>query len=1616
MVRRPLLGVAFCLVVGVVVPSAAEAGIASVSADGRTVTYQAASGETNDLVVDRNGSTVRFDDRGATVGTGLNCSRSGDDAVCPDPSGLARVVVRAGDGNDSVQGGGFENDRASNSPTEIHGDAGNDTLTATNRDSDVVSQLHGDQGDDRLTGGEDADELFGGPGNDRLDGGCSSDDLDGGFGTDLIRGELSQGLCEALNGGSAGVDTVLYTNRTAPVRLNLGNPSFAQGEAGEFDDIDGVEEATTGAGDDEIFGSEGRNTIKSGAGNDSVNGSDGLDDIDGGPGDDHLFGGAETDPGEPGDSERLAGGTGSDTFREEGDAPHEFIGDPIVSEGEGVDTVEFDGVRASGVTVSLDNVANDGARTGTHGSNVHSDIERVIGGPGPDVIVASETKHLSPEVDRNYFEGGDGVDFLDGRFGDDTIDPGAGDGDGAVGGPGTDTITYADRSSPVSVSLDESANDGSDTNGDGTAEEGDNAQGMEIAIGGRSGDILSGNDAGNGLDGRGGDDRLDGKRGADFLVGGPGGHDLVSYAGRSTPVAVRLNVPVTTGFGNSGEDLDGNGSGEEHDVVSDVEDAAGGSGNDLLIGTPGSNRLDGADGADDVRGEAGADVLMGGPGVDSLRGGSGSDDHQGGPGADVADYSERTSRVAVDLDGVADDGETGENDSLTEVEGARGGAGNDSLTGDGGSNRLFGGGGGDSIAGLGGGDTLLGGAQDDTMTGGDDGDLVSGEEGGDVLRGDGGPDAVQGGPDNDSLDGGAASDTIDGAAGTDTATYATRSEPLVVDADGAADDGSAADEGGRGPGERDDVTAATENLFGGTGGDRLTGSDARNIIRGGFGDDTLDGGKGADDLYGDSGRDAVDYSNRSDTRVVVVLDGSLESGGGDDIEYINEERRLDRIDPSVEDAAGTGEGDILIGNDQENDLEGRGGNDVLEGRDESDRLDGGAGKDAVSYGDKQGPVVVDLEDSTEDGADLNPANPGIEERDDVTSTVEDAYGGSGPDRLLGNSSDNTLSSQTGNDRLDGRSGADELNGGDGSDVADYSGRSAPVTVSLDFSRNDGEAGEGDYVRPDTVENIVGGAGADELIGNDAPNALQGRAGDDRLHGAGGDDVLDAKDLAGEADPADGSGDDFLDGGPGGRDLADYGNRTSPVSVTLDTSASDGESGEADLVLENVEGARGGSAADSLTGNGGPNQLYGGPGSDQLHGGEGADELRGGDGNEELDGGAGGDLLAGEGNTDTVDYSSRTTKVTTDEDGQADDGTAGEGDNIATTTERIIGGQASDEIGGGPGRNFLLGGPGGNDTLRGFGDEDWLYADSGADVLDGGDGPIDAAIYGERSTPVNVDLDGIADDGAVGEGDDVRPTTEIVAGGSAADHLTGSSAANVLVGGDGPDVIDGGEGEDRYEAGPGDDDVRSRDSRADEVNCDDGVDGGQADTLDAVNADCEGVGRQTPLPPDTDGDGVVDGADSCPSVAANTADGCPASPPPPPAPPPPPGSPPPSGTPKSYTPPLFGSGSASAAARPGRGGLVTLRRRVKCAGSGPRCRIRTKLVATLRVRGRRRKLTLGSASYAVGAGRSARLKVKLSRRGRLLLAQHRRLRARLSIQAARGDVVRTKAMTLRLRAR
>lgn len=61
----------------------------------------------------------------------------------------------------------------------------------------------------------------------------------------------------------------------------------------------------------------------------------------------------------------------------------------------------------------------------------------------------------------------------------------------------------------------------------------------------------------------------------------------------------------------------------------------GGSGPDLLVGTPGADILCGLGGGDELIGKGGADALGGGPGVDILVGGTGPDRFLAGPGGDT---------------------------------------------------------------------------------------------------------------------------------------------------------------------------------------------------------------------------------------------------------------------------------------------------------------------------------------------------------------------------------------------------------------------------------------------------------------------------------------------------------------------------------------------------------------------------------------------------------------------------------------------------------------------------------------------------------------------------------------------------------------------------------------------------------------------------------------------------------------------------------------------------------------------------------------------------------------------------------------------------------------------
>jgi Ca2+-binding RTX toxin-like protein len=181
------------------------------------------------------------------------------------------------------------------------------------------------------------------------------------------------------------------------------------------------------------------------------------------------------------------------------------------------------------------------------------------------------------------------------------------------------------------------------------------------------------------------------------------------------------------------------------------------------------------------------------------------------------------------------------------------------------------------------------------------------------------------------------------------------------------------------------------------------------------------------------------------------------------------------------------------------------------------------------------------------------------------------------------------------------------------------------------------------------------------------------------------------------------------------------------------------------------------------------RLYGGPGDDFMNGGI-------------VDQGAapdGADTIIAE-----VDYSKRVNSVNVSNNDVADDGEAGEGDNVFSA--HIIGGAADDVLVGGSSNERLIGGPG----------NDELYGGDGNDTLIGGEG--DDLIFGDAGS----------------------------------DHLYGDEGNDIILAGAGPDELRGGAGndelrgeagKDNYSGGDGDDAIFNADAAAEIVDCGYGFD-------------------------------------------------------------------------------------------------------------------------------------------------------------------------------------------------
>ncbi len=155
----------------------------------------------------------------------------------------------------------------------------------------------------------------------------------------------------------------------------------------------------------------------------------------------------------------------------------------------------------------------------------------------------------------------------------------------------------------------------------------------------------------------------------------------------------------------------------------------------------------------------------------------------------------------------------------------------------------------------------------------------------------------------------------------------------------------------------------------------------------------------------------------------------------------------------------------------------------------------------------------------------------------------------------------------------------------------------------------------------------------------------------------------------------------------------------------------------DDIIEVTIGAGEDSTTNRIEHYGRPAELSGGPGADTIIGGSQADALNGNGGDDLLQPRGGRDEVNGGPGVDLATYADHIVgSVRVSLDGLANDGYAGENDNVKT--ENVTGGSRADVISGSAASNLLNGG-GGDDEVRGAGGADSVYGGGDDDTIEGG---------------------------------------------------------------------------------------------------------------------------------------------------------------------------------------------------------------------------------------------------------------------------------------------------------
>jgi len=795
-----------------------------------------------------------------------------------------------------------------------------------------------------------------------------------------------------------------------------------------------------------------------------------------------------------------------------------------------------------------------------------------------------------------------------------------------------------------------------------------------------------------------------------------------------------------------------------------IENAVGGSGDDLIIGNQAANILTGKDGADTLDGGLGADTMIGGRGndtylVDNIRDIVVENDNEGTDTVISSVAFSLKDRIYIENLTLTGSDIIVEGNDLKNM-----------LTGNGADNEVYGYGGDDTVDGAGGNDNLYGGLGSNVYLFG----FGSGND--TIIQTSGSSDLLR------FKQGINASDV--------TWTRAANGEDLVGTLTGGSDTVTIKNWFTSISNQLkvsfgiDAPVALTPAPQGGSGSDAIMGSAQNDWLRGEGGDDTLDGGGGNNILDGGTGADKMIGGAGNDTYYVDNIGDTIIEAVNNDVDTVISKIDYTLNNTNIENLVLTGSANLTAtGSSAANKITGNDGNNRINGLGGADTMSGGKGDDTYDVDDVNDQVI----ENPDEGVDTVIVNvSGYKLADNVeklvfastlTTNGASAYGSAGDNEITGNASANYLSGLDGDDALYGLAGDDSLEGGAGDDTLDggagddklWGGsgndtyvfghgygndvidlwgdgqdrvrlkagvRASEISFSVDANgwlvlklgdnstltimKGDQPVTMGEQLnfclydgtlipRPDQVFSITGD---NQLTGTSGNESLLGQRGNDTLDGGGGNDTLMG-----------GNGDDVyaVDGGDRVIEYADEGYDVVNSSVNFYLTGTQVE--ELNLTGKAVF-AEGNDLDNKLTGTDGDNIIDGLAGADTMVGKKGNDRYyvkEKGDGVIELQ---------NEGN-DTV-YSWL-------EEYRLDDNV--ENLFLAPGVIKGTGNSGANAITGNDDNNILAG-LDGADTLNGAAGNDTLDGGAGDDTMDGGAGVDIAIIHATRaSTTITRNPDG-----------------------------------------------------------------------------------------------------------------------------------------------------------------------------------------------------------------------------------------------------------------------------------